>query len=231
MSPPNVPPLRRFALIGDVHAQVDALETVLLFARMRGAERAFSVGDLSDGDGDLDRTVALLVAHDVGCVRGNHDRWLLEGRLRDLRFAHQADALRPATLEFLRALPVTRALETACGVALLCHGVGVEDMPVVVPATPARDVLAMPAFAAVCALDRIAMMLCGHTHARMVRAIGPLTLINPGTLAPGDDPGFVLIDAEARTVEAFDIDEDFAIRAAGTSRFGLAGQDVWGFGF
>lgn len=223
--------ISRFVLVGDIHAQADALEATVAFAHARGVDAVLSVGDLSDGDGDLDRTVALLVAHEVRCVRGNHDRWIRDDRLRNVPFAHHFAALDEATRAFLSALPVTLSIDTTFGRAVLCHAVGADDMLVVTPETDARAVLAMPAFRHVCDELGASLMLCGHTHVRMVRAIGPVTIINAGSLVPVADPGFVLVDCDARTVEAFAIDEDLRIAARETSTFGGAGRDVWELGF
>ncbi|MFI5299333.1 MAG: metallophosphoesterase family protein [Polyangiales bacterium] len=220
-----------FVLIGDIHAQVDALEAVLAFAHARDVDAILSVGDLSDGDGDLDRTVALLIEHRVQCVRGNHDRWLRDDRLRNLPFAHRFAELTERTRAFIEALPATIVLETTFGRAVLCHAVGAEDLPVVKPDTDARDVLSMPAFRRVCDELDARMMLCGHTHVRMVRAIGPVTIINAGALLPIGDRGFVVVDCDARTVEAFAIDDDFRIASIDRSTFGGAGRDVWEIGF
>jgi predicted phosphodiesterase len=223
--------ISRFVLLGDLHAQADALESTLAFARTKSLNAILSVGDLCDGDGDLDRTVALLIEHDVRCVRGNHDRWIREDRLRSLPFAHRLDALADGTRAFIQALPATLTIETTFGRAVLCHAVGDEDMAVVKPDTDARDVLAMPAFRHLCDVMDARLMLCGHTHVRMVRTIGPVTIINAGTFVPVADPGFVLVDCDARTVEAFSIDDDLRIARGDTATFGGAGRDIWELGF
>jgi predicted phosphodiesterase len=74
----------RIGILGDVHAEDGLLERAIRELRARGAETILCVGDLADGQGDLDRCCDLLRQHDVLTVRGNHDRWLLSDLAKDL---------------------------------------------------------------------------------------------------------------------------------------------------
>lgn len=42
----------------------------------------------------------------------------------------------------------------------------------------------------------VELLVCGHSHRRMVRRIGPLTIINAGTLSTYDEPGFGVVDLD-----------------------------------
>ena len=42
----------------------------------------------------------------------------------------------------------------------------------------------------------VEFIVCGHNHRRMVRRIGPLTIINAGTLSRYGDPGFGVVDLD-----------------------------------
>src|SRR3954467_11035976 len=99
--------IRRVGLIGDLHAEDQLLAFALTELKKLGAETRLQVGDIADGPGDLNRSVALMVEHQVLAVRGNHDRWLLSNQLRELPYAGQLEATAPAVLDFLNALPVT----------------------------------------------------------------------------------------------------------------------------
>jgi len=66
-------------VIGDVHACDDRLAGLLAFFESRDLDRIICVGDIVTGPGSPDRCVELLADADVLTVRGNHDRWLLEG--------------------------------------------------------------------------------------------------------------------------------------------------------
>src|SRR6186713_1503812 len=98
--------IRRVGLIGDLHAEDEALAFVIRELRKLGAETLLQVGDVADGPGDLERTIALMLEHQVLAVRGNHDRWLLGNQFRDLPHAKQLSATAPAVVDYLTALPV-----------------------------------------------------------------------------------------------------------------------------
>jgi len=215
--------LRRFALLGDIHAEDRRLAVALTWLKGQTIDAALAVGDLADGCGDLDRCCALLAAHRVLAVRGNHDRWLLTDELRDLRHAHQAVDLAPATLAFLADLPPTRRLPTVRGDLLLGHGVGPDDMVRLRPHHAGYDLDANFALADLLADPALPLAAGGHTHQRMVRAFArpsgpPLVFINPGTLHPDHDSGFAVVDLGRGHVAYFDLveqpDESLVVQAA-----------------
>src|SRR3954467_15515874 len=98
--------IRRVGVIGDLHAEDEALAFVLTELKKLGAETLLQVGDIADGPGDLNRSAALLLEHQVLAVRGNHDRWLLSNQLRELPYAGQLADATPAVIDFLSSLPV-----------------------------------------------------------------------------------------------------------------------------
>jgi predicted MPP superfamily phosphohydrolase len=121
--------LRRVAVIGDIHAE-DALLGAALesISRDLGVDAIACTGDVVDGRGSVARCCALLRQYNVTCVRGNHDRWVFSGLLRDCAGATRLEDLSETEREFLSALPPTRDLVTPCGTLLLCHGIGSADL-------------------------------------------------------------------------------------------------------
>ena len=132
--------IRRVGLIGDLHAEDEALSFVIGELKRLGAETLLQVGDIADGPGDLGRTVALLSEHGVLAVRGNHDRWLLSGQLRELPHAQQQTSLESKVVRYLGELPVTREFRSPRGHVLLCHGLGNNDMVGVKPEHTGYDI-------------------------------------------------------------------------------------------
>jgi predicted phosphodiesterase len=213
----------RFGLIGDIHAEDERLAAALaLFERERAAEVLF-VGDVADGLGDLNRCCALLSdARAIG-VRGNHDRWLLEDTMRSLPNAKTRDDLTPSALAFLESLPAVRDIDTPLGLLLLCHGVGESDMRRLSAEDAGYALETQDELASVLEAHRHAIVVGGHTHARMVRRFrasdlrragdASLVFVNAGTLARDHTPCCALLDCKASVVTFFDLEEPSTPRA------------------
>jgi predicted phosphodiesterase len=185
--------LRSALLIGDIHTESELLAETLAFASR--VEHVLSVGDIVDGSGDPVACIDQLRAVRALVVRGNHERWVCEGR--PMYPYDYPDRI----LDWLNDLPATREFDTPAGRFLLCHGIGTNDMRELKPDT---DGYALECLDDVLAPTR-AYRFCvgGHTHKPMVRTIGTTTYLNPGTLVLNQDPGFMLVDFEARTVERY----------------------------
>lgn len=196
--------IRRFGAIGDIHCEDRALEATLRFLREQRLDRILAVGDIVDGPGDADRCCELLASHDVLTVRGNHERWFLNGEMRELPDSTQEVSVRSE--RFLRSLPATVELETAAGRLMLCHGVGDDDMAALRPDSRGYDLQA--AIMHMRHRDDLSLVVGGHTHQRMVRTVGPFSFLNPGTLRRDHDPGFMLADLLERRVQVWELRED-----------------------
>jgi predicted phosphodiesterase len=188
--------IRRVGLIGDLHAEHDALELVLTQLRKLGAETLLQVGDIADGPGDLNRTVALLLEHRVLAVRGNHDRWLVGNQLRELPGANRLADVPPDVVAYLSALPVTREFRSPRGHVLLCHGLGTNDMAGVKPDHEGYDISSNTDLQQLISDRRYRFVLNGHTHRPMLRTFGPLSIVNAGTLLRDDERCFTYVDFE-----------------------------------
>jgi predicted phosphodiesterase len=188
--------VRRVGLIGDLHAEDEALELVLKELRARGADTLLQVGDIADGPGDLGRCVALLLEYQVLAVRGNHDRWLLGNQGRDLPYASDLTRLPPAVTEYLGKLPATREFRSPRGHVLLCHGLGTNDMVGVKPADEGYAIAANTELQQLINERRYRFVLNGHTHRPMLRTFGPLSIVNAGTLLRDYERCFTFVDFE-----------------------------------
>jgi predicted phosphodiesterase len=192
--------LSRCGLLGDIHAEDARLARAL--ARFRAAspklDAILYVGDVVDGEGDVEACVRMLDEAGALGVRGNHERWLLAGTLRTLPHAHLATALSERTLESLRALPPTRTFTSPLGAVLLCHGVDDEDMTRLRPSDDALEVHDNIPFERLRRRGDVTLMMGGHTHERMVRDFGDIVVVNAGTLAREvPDASCVILDFEA----------------------------------
>ena len=115
----------KYGILGDIHANLSALETVLARMDELGVERVLSVGDVVGYGAAPSECIALVRDRDAVVVLGNHDAAVV-GALDDLHFNPYARAavawtreqLSRDELEWLGSLPLTASLDH-CQVA---HG-------------------------------------------------------------------------------------------------------------
>ena len=168
-----------------------------------GVDAIVCTGDLADGPGDVAACCELLREANAVTVRGNHDRWLLEDRIRHIPNAHRMHELDEQSVEFMRALPTTASIETVQGRVLLCHGVGEQDLTKIWPGSERMPPERSTTFDAFVADPGIAFMVNGHMHFRAIVHFHGLTLINAGTLRRDHRPGFGVVDLENGTVRPY----------------------------
>jgi putative phosphoesterase len=176
----------RIALISDLHANLVALDAVLLDAERAGVDQLVCLGDVATLGPCPREILARLRALGCVCILGNHDEFLLEPALVRKYSEHQVvvdsvdwcrDRLTAEDVAFVRGFRRTYevALEGG-GTLLLFHGSvrsNVEDLL----ATTSPERLDQ-------ALDgRSATVLAGgHTHLQMLRQHRGMLLVNPGSV-------------------------------------------------
>ncbi len=197
-------PLTRVGLLGDVHAQHYRLHAALQRFDELDVDAVLCVGDIADGPGDLEMCCHLLDRAGVHAVRGNHERWLLADAMRQLPDAHRAAQLSEATLSFLASLPATREFMTVGGPLLLCHGLGEDDMNGIKPDDYGYGLQVNDVLQSLVAGGRYRFVVNGHTHVRMVRRFGQLTIINAGTLLGDRDPCVAIAEFARGEVAYYD---------------------------
>jgi hypothetical protein len=117
--------------------------------------------------------------------------------MRHLPDSTSLRGIAPRTRDFLEALPTTLRIPTVLGELLLCHGTGDDDMCAVRPDDFGYALEVNEALQTLLRDGRTALVVCGHSHQRMVRRFGPLTIVNAGTLYRGHQPCFGTIDLRA----------------------------------
>jgi diadenosine tetraphosphatase ApaH/serine/threonine PP2A family protein phosphatase len=108
----------RYAILGDIHANWEALSRVLDDARDRGVDAYVSVGDLVGYNADPRRCLEAIRALNCRAVRGNHDHYCVHPPVDDHLSDTAAAALTwtrchlsPEEMKFLSELPLTIAME------------------------------------------------------------------------------------------------------------------------
>ena len=195
---------RRVGLIGDVHAEHRRLDAALDFLSGRNVDAICCTGDIADGAGCIDTCCRLLAQAEAIAVAGNHDRWLLADRLRDIPDAHRVADIDDASRHYLAALPPTISIDTPHGRALLCHGVSNNDLRKVWPGSPRMPIERSHELDALIAEGQFQFVFNGHLHYRVIVNFQTLTLLNAGTLKGEHRPGVSIVDFAEGSVSAFE---------------------------
>jgi diadenosine tetraphosphatase ApaH/serine/threonine PP2A family protein phosphatase len=162
----------RWALLADVHGNLEALEAVLAHLRGWPGAQLVSAGDLVGYGADPEACIELVRARDAVCVAGNHEAMVL-GELGFDRCVHAGiraalwtrRALSADARAWLAGLPRTRE---APGGLMVCHGC-LED-PEFYVSTPAHAESALARLAREHRGARV--LVCGHTHRPMLHVAG-----------------------------------------------------------
>ncbi|HQR36146.1 MAG TPA: metallophosphoesterase family protein [Blastocatellia bacterium] len=207
-------PLKRIGVLGDIHCEDVRLAAALRFFQRQKLDMVCSVGDLVDGPGDPNRTIELLEQFNVITVRGNHERWLLKNEMRGLPEAQTRFDFDALAWVYLNRLPIELEFETVSGWMLLTHGLRGDDMGGVWPFDDSMTLQANYPLWMMVASKKFSFVVNGHTHRRLVRSFGELTIINAGTLYRKHDPCFCIADFEQLTVQYFNVDAEGGIEPA-----------------
>jgi putative phosphoesterase len=205
--------IKSIGVIGDIHGEVEELQATLDFLSKRPLDALLCTGDIVTGEGDASRCCEILAGAGVLCVRGNHDRWFLDQTTPAHERAVGEDEVAPAAKAFLAALPVTRGFETPAGRALLCHGLGDDDMAGVFPGDRGVALESNHRLHAMVMQADYPVVINGHTHQRMARNIEGVTIINAGTLRNWQQPCFLTIDFADGIVQFYEIGQKTAVTA------------------
>jgi predicted phosphodiesterase len=151
----------RYLILSDIHANIDALESVLAAAPAHDWDRVVVLGDLVGYGAEPNRVIDRILGLDpLVVIRGNHDKaacGIDDGRSFNMvaRTAAQwtMDALTPANREYLRALPAGPV--PINDIAEICHGAPFDEDHYIFDSEDAGR-----------ALDLASRALClfGHTH-------------------------------------------------------------------
>jgi len=176
----------RIALISDLHANVVALEAVLVDAACAGVDTILCLGDVATLGPQPAEILARL--QELGCtnIRGNHDDFLLDHalihRYTEAEIVVQAvewcqARTTDAQREFLTSFVPHVRLSLGDDLELLAfHGTPRSNMEDLLATTPADQLDAMLGD------HRAAVMACGHTHIQMLRQHRGTLIVNPGSV-------------------------------------------------
>lgn len=169
----------RVAVLSDIHGNLPALEAVLADVEQEGVDAVVVAGDVIGGAFPAEVFDALAGLPDVRIVRGNADRFVLEGTDEfGEDWAAERERMGGERLAAVSAWPLTHELEIeGLGRVLVCHAIPTADEPVFTKITPDEDVAALLGD-----LDAD-LLVVGHTHMQFDRRLpSGLRIVNCGSV-------------------------------------------------
>ena len=193
----------RLAVVSAVHGDVHALEDALRHIDAMGCDAIVCAGDTVDFGRYPNETVALLAKRGIPTVRGNHERWSLDGDYR----SSSRSVLTDESRAFLRAALRFWAIEREGSRVEVHHARPGSDMEGIIPPTAHRSGPDLPPLNASVVLRGADVLIAGHTHVAFALRVGDRLIANPGALlrdpvdansppAPGT---FGMLELPART--------------------------------
>ena len=179
----------RVALIGDVHANLPALEAVLAHAAGQRVKTIWNVGDFV-GYGAFPDEVVTRLRHtppDILSIVGNYDLKALRKdklpKASDKRLAFQwaYDRLSAENRAYLQSLPQEIRLEVEGKRILLTHGSPASNDEHLTPDTPEERLGELAEMA------QADVILCGHSHQPFARQVASAWFVNSGSVGRPDD--------------------------------------------
>jgi putative phosphoesterase len=183
----------KVALIGDVHANLPALEAVLDHSRLRGAEQIWNTGDFVGYNAFPDKVVQRLRLEGAVSVIGNYDQKVLRFPHKDkkwrkkkrqekwLAFRWAYENLSDDSRNYLASLPEQRRLDVLGKKVLLVHG-----SPASVDEHLYLDT-AHQRLVELAELAQVDLIVCGHSHQPFVRNVRTSWFVNTGSVGRPDD--------------------------------------------
>jgi putative phosphoesterase len=171
--------VKRVAVVSDIHGNLPALEAVLTEIAAEDVDAVVCCGDVLGGSFPAEVFDRLASLPDLRVVRGNADRFVLEGTGEHGEdWAAERERMGEERLAAVAGWPLTHELELdGIGRVLFFHAVPTADEPIFTRITPDDDVAALLG-------DLEAdLAVVGHTHVQFDRTLpGGLRIVNPGSV-------------------------------------------------
>jgi putative phosphoesterase len=183
----------KVALIGDIHANLPALEAVLAQIENRSVDGIWNVGDWVGYGAFPDEVVKRLWDHEVVSIRGNYDTKVLKFPKEKkkwrkkkipqkwLAFKWAYEQLSPEARGYLAGLPKEIRLQVAGKRVLITHGSPETTKEHVTPETSAVR------FRELAEMSNADLVIFGHSHVPFARQAEGVWFINPGSVGRPDD--------------------------------------------
>ncbi len=169
----------RVAVVSDIHGNLPALEAVLADVEREEVDAVVVAGDVIGGAFPAEVFDRLTSLPDVRFVRGNADRFVLEGADEyGEDWQAERERMGEERLAAVAKWPLTQELEIeVLGRTLVCHAVPTADEPIFTKLTLDEDVAAL-----IGDVDA-ELVVVGHTHIQVDRRLPTgLRIVNAGSV-------------------------------------------------
>jgi putative phosphoesterase len=217
----------RVALIGDVHANLPALEAVLAHIEEQGIDKIWNVGDFVGYGAFPDEVVRLFRKRETNeenvlSIVGNYDLKVLKFKKKKKKWQRKKDPdkylafewayenLSKKSRKYLRFLSQEIRLKVKGKRILLTHGSPASIEEPLTPETPEKRLRELAQTA------KADVIICGHSHQPFVREVDGVWFINPGSVGRPDDGDpracYAILDigSEGIAVEHYRVEYDVA---------------------
>jgi putative phosphoesterase len=183
----------RAALIGDVHANLPALEAVLEHAQQQGSEALWNIGDFVGYGAYPNQVIDCLRREGALSVIGNYDLKVLKIKKKKakwrnkrhpfkvLAFEWAYENLSLENKEYLASLPEEMRLEVEGKRILLTHASPASNEEILEPTTPEERLRTLAQMA------DVDLIIHGHSHRPFSRQVDGVWFINTGSVGRPDD--------------------------------------------
>ncbi len=183
----------KVALIGDVHANLPALEAVLAHILSQGVITTWNLGDFVGYGAFPEQVVECLQHEGIVSIIGNYDLKVLrfprktakweksKHSTKFIAFRWAYENLSEESLAYLSTLPREIHLDVKGWNVLLTHGSPASNEEHLTPDTSKERLKELAQ------ITNANIILCGHSHQPFTRRVGGVWFINPGSVGRPDD--------------------------------------------
>ncbi len=183
----------KVALLGDVHANLPALETVLAHAKAQGVRQIWNIGDWVGYNAFPNQVVARLQQEQALSIVGNYDLKVLKFKKKKHKWQHSKrpekylafkwayQTLTKKHRKYLAHLPQERLFTVAGQQILLTHGSPASNEEGLTTHTPAARLQTLAG------MTPATIIVCGHSHRPFVYEVNGVWFINTGSVGRPDD--------------------------------------------
>lgn len=201
----------RIAILSDIHGNSHALRSILNSEEFRITDLRVNAGDCIGYFPDSNFVIDTLQKHNFISIRGNHEDIFFESLLnKTLEQEYEARcglSLRKSrkfisldNIAYLESLPSFVEIPTSVGNIFLFHGTPEGNHNYFYPDSPIDSITR-------CMPSDCRWLILGNTHWPMIRHVGEVTVINPGSVGQprNGSPGahWAVLDTDSLSITFF----------------------------